>query len=225
MSAWAVVLACGKEQEITPGVDVAFLALGDLPVMAHSLRTFQENPSIDGMVLVVKKQRVDTALQTIRACGLNKVKSLVAGTGNRLSNIKKACDQLPDSATAVVIHSASRPFVSGDVITEAVKAGKRYGAAVAAMRSSDAVKLAEKGQKVSRALDRNSIWLVQSPQVFKRDVLEKMLKSGNKLLDDESALLAKTRQEIHLVVSSEANMTIRTAEDLERAGAIVQLHQ
>jgi 2-C-methyl-D-erythritol 4-phosphate cytidylyltransferase len=225
MSAWAVVLACGKEQEITPGVDVAFLSLGDLPVLAHSLRTLQENDLIEGIILVVKKQRVDNALQVIRACGLNKVRSLVAGSGTRLSNLKKACEQLPDDATAVLVHGVSRPFVASDVVTEVVKAGKRYGAAVAAYRSTDAVKLAEKGQKASKALDRNTIWLIQSPQVFKRDVMAKMLKSGAKLFDDESALLEKTRQEIHLVVSTEANMNIRTAQDFERAAAQVNLHQ
>jgi 2-C-methyl-D-erythritol 4-phosphate cytidylyltransferase len=225
MSTWAVVLACGKEQEITSGVDVAFLGLGDLPVLAHSLRTFQHNDLIDGIILVVKKQRVDNALQVIRACGLNKVRSLVAGSGTRLSNLKKACEQLPDDATSVLVHGVCRPFVSDDVITEVVKAGKRYGAAVAAVRSTDAVKLAEKGQKVSKLLERNTVWMVQSPQVFKRDVFEKMLKSGIKLVDDESALLEKTRQEIHLVVSTEANMKIRIAQDFERAGALVNLNQ
>lgn len=225
MSVWAVVLACGKEQEITAKVDVAFLALGDRPVLSHSLQTLQENDLIEGIILVATKQRIDNALQMIRACGLRKVKSLVAGTGIRLSNLKKACDQLPDSATAVLIHEVSRPFVSGEVVTETVKAAKRYGAAVAAVRSSDAVKLAEKGRKVSKMLDRGTVWLAQTPQAFKRDVLEKMIKGGTKVLDDESALLEKARQEIHLVVSSEANMKIRTAQDLERAGVMLHLYQ
>ncbi|MBC8206302.1 MAG: 2-C-methyl-D-erythritol 4-phosphate cytidylyltransferase [Kiritimatiellales bacterium] len=225
MSAWAIVLACGKEQEITAGVDVAFLALGDRPVLAHSLLTLQQCELIEGIILVVKKPRVDNALQVVRSYGLKKVKSLVAGSGTRLSNLKKACEQLPDGASAVVVHSASRPFVDVDVITETVKAGKRYGAAVAAVRCTDAVKLAEKGQKASKSLDRNTIWIAQCPQVFKRDVFEKMLKGGAKLIDDESALLEKTRQEIHLVVSSDANMKIRTPQDFERANAMVSLYQ
>lgn len=225
MSAWAIVLACGKEQEITSGVDVAFLSLGAKPVLAHSLQTLQQNDLIDGIVLVVKKPRVDNALQVIRSFGFRKVQSLVAGSGTRLSNLKKAYEQIPDDATAVLVHGVCRPFVEGDVITEVVKAGKRYGAAVAAIRSTDAVKLAEKGQKVSKSVDRNTIWLTQSPQVFKREVFEKMLKSGVKLVDDESALLEKLRQEIHLVVSSETNMKIRTSKDLERASAFVNVNQ
>ena len=218
MSAWAVVLACGKDLEIGRGIDIPFLAIGPRPVLAYSLQTLQKNDLVEGVILVVKKERVDNALQVIRSFGFRKVKSLVAGTGQRMANLKKAYEQMPDEATVILIHDAARPFVEDEVITEAIKAGKRYGASVAAVRSPEAVKLAEKGQKVTHSLDRNTIWLAQSPQVFKRDVFEKILKSTSKIVDDESALLEKTRQDIHLVVSSVANMKIRTAEDIETAG-------
>ena len=220
MSAWAIVLACGKEQEIRVGVDVAFLALGSKPVLAHSLQTLDQNALIDGIVLVVKKDKIDSALRMIRQFGCRKVSALVAGGVQRQANLKKAYDQIPEEALAILVHESSRPFVSDGVITEVVKAGKRYGAAVAAVKSADPVKMAEKGQKLTKTLDRNTIWLAQSPQVFKRDVFEKVLKGSAKLVDDESALLEKTRQTIHLVVSTSANMKIRTAEDLEAAGAL-----
>jgi 2-C-methyl-D-erythritol 4-phosphate cytidylyltransferase len=221
MSVWAIVLGCGKEQEITADVDVAFLALGDRPVLAHCLYTLQENSLIDGIILVTKKKRIDNALQVIRAYGIQKVKSLVAGSGTRLSNLKKAAGQLPDDATVVLVHEASRPFVKGDVVSETIKAGKRYGAAVAAVRSPDAVKIAEKGQKVSKTMDRSTVWLVQTPQVFKVDVFGKMLKGATKVGDDESDLLEKMRQEIHLVVSDSSNIRIRTGRDLELAGTML----
>jgi 2-C-methyl-D-erythritol 4-phosphate cytidylyltransferase len=225
MSAWAIVLACGTEQEITAGVDVGFLALGDRPVLAHSLLTLQQSELIEGIVLVVKRPRIDNTLQVVRSYGLHKVKNIVAGTSSRISNLKKAYEQLPNEVSAVLVHAVNYPFVQKAVVTETVKAGKRYGAAVAAVRSAHAVKFAEKGQKVSKSLDRNSVWITQCPQAFKCDVFEKMLKSGIKLVDDESALLEKTRQQIHLVVSSESNIKIGTARDLERAVAFVNLHQ
>ncbi len=220
MSTWVIVLACGKEQEIASGVDVAFLALGNRPVLAHSLQTLEQNPLIDGIVMAVKKERIDSTLQMIRQFGCRKVSAIVAGGAQRQANLKKAYDQIPEDALTILVHESSRPFVSDTVITETIKAGKRYGAAVAAVKSADPVKLAEKGQRLSKTLDRSTIWLAQSPQVFKRDVFEKVLKGSGKLVDDESALLEKTRQPIHLVVSTSANMKIRTAADLEAAGAL-----
>jgi 2-C-methyl-D-erythritol 4-phosphate cytidylyltransferase len=132
-------------------------------------------------------------------------------------------EKIPEEVTAVLIHEASRPFLTDEIITETIKAGKRYGAAAAAVKSADAVKVAEKGQKVSKSLDRNTIWIVQTPQVFKIDVLDKMLKSTVKLLDDDSELLSKTKQEVHLVAGSVGNMKIRTPDDLQIASAILSV--
>jgi 2-C-methyl-D-erythritol 4-phosphate cytidylyltransferase len=223
MSVWAIVVACGKDQEISADADVAFLALGQRPVLAFSLQALHQCDLIDGIILVVKKERIENSLHMIRQFGFRKVKSLVAGSGQRLACLKKAYDQMPENATTVVVHDAARPFVDSGVVTEVVKAGKRYGAAVASLRSLNAVKLAEKGQKVTKSLDRSTIWITQSPQAFKRDVFQKMLKSGGKLFDDESALLEKSRQEIHLVASTKENTKIRTAQDLERAIAFANV--
>jgi 2-C-methyl-D-erythritol 4-phosphate cytidylyltransferase len=223
MSAWAIVLACGKDQEIGAGIDVAFLALGSRPVVARSIQTLEQNPLIEGIILVVRKERVDTALHTVRSFGCRKISAIVAGGSMRLTNLKSALEKLPEEATAVLIHEASRPFLTDEIITETIKAGKRYGAAIAAVKSSEAVKFAEKGQKVSKSLDRNSVWLVQSPQVYKVDVFKRMLKSSGKLLDDDSELLAKGRQVIHMVTGSTGNMKIRTSDDLQVASAILSV--
>jgi 2-C-methyl-D-erythritol 4-phosphate cytidylyltransferase len=223
MSAWAIVLACGKDQEIGAGVDVAFLALGSRPVVARSIQTLEQNPLIEGIVLVVRKERVDSALHTVRSFGCRKISAIVAGGPVRFTNLKSAMEKIPDSATAVLIHEATRPFVTDEVVAEVIKAGKRYGAAVAAVKSSEAVKLAEKGQKVTKSLDRNTVWLVQSPQVYKIDVFRKMLKGSGKMLDDDSELLVKGKQEIHLVAGVVGNMKIRTPDDLQIATAILSV--
>jgi len=223
MSAWAVVLACGKDQEIGPGVDVSFLALGSRPVVARSIQTLEQNPLIEGIVLVVRKERVDSALHTVRSFGCRKISAIVAGGPLRLTNLKNALEKIPEEVTTVLIHEASRPFLNDEIITETIKAGKRYGAAIAAVKSSEAVKLAEKGLKVTKSLDRNAVWLVQSPQVYKIDVFKKMLKGPGKLIDDDSELLAKGKQEVHLVAGSTGNMKIRTPDDLQIALAILSV--
>lgn len=223
MSAWAIVLACGKDQEIGQGVDVSFLALGSRPVVARSIQTLEQNPLIEGIILVVRKERVDSALHTVRSFGCRKISAIVAGGPMRLTNLKNALEKIPEEVSAVLIHEAARPFLNDEIITETIKAGKRYGAAVAAVKSPDAVKLAEKGQKVTKSLDRNNVWLVQSPQVYKIDVFKKMLKGSGKLLDDDSELLAKGKQEIHLVAGSIGNMKIRTPDDLQIASAILSV--
>ena len=222
MNTLVIVVACGKEERISTGTETAFLSLGNRPVLAHSLRTFQDSEVVDGIIVAVSKDRVDSVMQVIKRFGCTKVCGIVVGGANRLGTLRTVFSKIPEPATTIVIHEASRPFVSHDVVEETVKAAKRYGCAIAAHRVSDAVKVAPKGLKSERTLERNSAWLAQSPQVFKSGVIEKILDPKNKrtkLVDDESAWVSPPA-EVHLVESGYRNMKIRSADDLTIATAL-----
>jgi 2-C-methyl-D-erythritol 4-phosphate cytidylyltransferase len=125
-----------------------------------------------------------------------------------------------------VVHEASRPCVSIDLITETVKAAKRYGCGIAAARVSDTVKLVEKGQKVSKTMPANVAWAAQTPQAFKRDILDKALKSAVKrkaAFQDESEMMERTTTDVHVVPSTTSNLKIASADDLALAEALVRL--
>lgn len=222
MNTLVIVVACGKEEEIVPGTEAAFLSMGNRPVLAHSLQTFQESAAIDGIVVVVGKDRVDAAMQVVKRFGCTKVCGIVVGSVNRLGSLRTVFSKMPELAATIVIHEASRPFVSLEVVAEVVKASKRYGCAIAAHKLPDAAKVAPKGLKPDQTLDRNSVWAAQTPQAFKCEVIEKIIDSKNKkvkLIDDESAWVVKPA-EVHLVEAGGKNMKIRTAEDLTIASAM-----
>jgi len=222
MNTVVVVVACGKEEKISSGTETAFLSLGNRPVLAHSLRTFQDSAVVDGIIVAVSKDRVDSVMQVIKRFGCTKVCGIVVGSVNRLSTLRTVFAKMPEPAATLVVHEASRPFVSQAVVLETVKAAKRYGCAIAAHRVSDAVKVVSKGLKPEKTLERNSAWLAQSPQAFKIDVFEKILDPKNKnvkLVDDESAWVSSPA-EVHLVEAGYQNMKIRTADDLSVATAM-----
>lgn len=219
MSTLAIVIACGKEEQIAPGTDTAFLTLGSRPILAHSLRTFQDSDSIDTIILAVAKDRVDSALQVVKRFGCTKVRGIVVGGTNRLSSLRTVYAKLPAPATSILVHEASRPFISGAIIQETVKAAKRYGCAIAAHRIQDSVKLAAKGLKPDKTLERNTAWIAQTPQVFKVEVFEKIIDPKNKnikLVDDESEWVKKPA-EVHMVEAGYGNIKIRTADDFSEA--------
>ncbi len=222
MNTLVIVVACGKEERISKETETAFLSLGNRPVLAHSLRTFQDSAVIDGIIVAVSKERVDSVMQVIKRFGCTKVCGIVVGSANRLGTLRTVLAKMPEAATTLVIHEASRPFVTHEVVEETVKAAKRYGCAIAAHRVPDAVKVAPKGLKPEQTLARNSAWLAQSPQVFKSDVIEKILDPKNKnlkLIDDESAWVSSPA-EVHLVEAGYRNMKIRNADDLTVASAL-----
>lgn len=224
MGTLAIVIACGKGEQIAPKTDTAFLSLGSRPVLAHSLRSFQESKVVDSIVLAVSRDRVDAALQVVKRFGCTKVTGIVVGGANRLSSLRTVAAKVPDLASIVIVHEASRPFVSLEVLEEGVKAAKRYGCAIAAHRISDAVKVTTKGLKPEETLERNSAWLSQTPQFFKGDVFQKIIdpKRKIKLIDDESEWV-KNPAEVHMIEAGFGNIKIRTPDDFAAATALFNM--
>lgn len=222
MNTVAIVIACGKQEQIAPGTDTAFLSLGNRPVLAHSLRILQRSKVIDGIVVAIGKDRVDSTMQVIKRFGCTKVQGIVIGGSNRLSSLRAVYGKLPETAANILVHEASRPFISDKVIHDAVKAAKRYGCAIAAHRIPDSVKLAPKGLKPSKTLERNTVWVAQTPQVFRAEVFGKIIDPKNKsvkLIDDESEWVRKPA-EVHMIESGFGNLKIRTVEDLSEATSL-----
>ena len=126
----------------------------------------------------------------------------------------------------VSIHDVSRPCVSADLVSETVRAAKRYGSGVAAVRVEDAIKEVDKGQKVSKSHDKSKLWQTQTPQTFKRDIIQKGFESAHKnkqILDDDSQALSLMNIDIHLVPSTTTNMKIRTADDLVVVSSLLKV--
>ncbi len=223
MNTLGIIIACGKEEEISSGTETAYLSLGNVPVLAHSLKTFQTSNAVDGIIVAVGKERVDTAIQIVKRYGCSKLVGIVVGCSSRLSTLRTVLSKLPEPASTLIIQEASRPFVSVAVLEETVKAAKRYGCSIAARKIPDAVKVAPKGVKAAKTLDRNSVWIAQSPQVFKAEVLEKLVDTKNKgvkLIDDESEWVRKP-YEVHMVEAGEKNLKIRNKTDLAIATALL----
>ena len=223
MSVMAIVIACGKEEEIASGTDVAFLPLGNGPILSHSLKTFEKSSCIDSVVVVVGKNRVDSCIHIIKRFGCTKVRGVVVGGVNRLSSLRTVFSKIKTDPSVVVIHEASRPFINRTLLEETVKCAKRYGCAIAAHRIEDATKAAPKGMRVMETLDRNTVWAAQTPQTFKLQVIKKIIDTktkGVKIVDDESEFVP-TSADTHMVESGSTNMKIRSRADLEVAAALL----
>lgn len=223
MSVLAILIACGREEEIATGTDSAFLSLGNTTLLVRTLMTYQAADTIDGIVVVVGEDRINSTLHLIKRYGCSKVSGVMAGGSTRLSIVRQVLAKIPDHPAIVVLQEASRPFVSEKLLAETIKGAKRYGCAIAAHRIPDAVKSAPKGMKAAKTVGRNTVWAAQTPQVFKIDVLEKIVHSkaqSIKIIDDESEFVRKP-SEVHLVEAGSKNMKIRTTDDLAVATALL----
>lgn len=223
-SAWAVVVACGKSEQISSEIDTAFLNVGNQPVLTYSLDAFERCADIEGIIVVAAKDRMESVLGMLKLFSYPKLKKIVAGSSQRHTSVQAALDQLDDDVSIVVVHESSRPCIDAELISETIKAAKRYGSGVAAVKIEETVQISPKGLTASKPLDPGSAWLIQTPQAFKREELQKALNGSRKKkgpAPDESTAYADSFKNVHLVPSSRKNIKILEASDISLVSTVL----
>ena len=154
---------------------------------------------------------------------------IVVGGPRRQDSVANAFRQIAEQAEVVVVHDAARPFVSADLIERTIAAANEAGAALAAVPARDTVKRASRAtatedvRHVEETLARESIYLAQTPQAFKREILRAALElggPGGHHATDEAALVERAGFSVRLVEGESSNIKITTPDDLQMAEAI-----
>jgi 2-C-methyl-D-erythritol 4-phosphate cytidylyltransferase / 2-C-methyl-D-erythritol 2,4-cyclodiphosphate synthase len=215
----AIIAAGGSGTRLGAGVPKQFLELGDRTILARSVDAFATHERIDEVVIALPPG----AGAGFEGPGTTTIK-VVAGGARRQDSVANAFDAVSPSAEVVLVHDAARPFVSADVISRTIDAAAAHGAAIAAVAVTDTVKQVtmESGHAViAGTIPRESIYLAQTPQGFRRDVLARAvsLGRGEAVATDEAALAELAGYPVHLVEGDVDNVKITTGSDLERARA------
>lgn len=217
---WGLIIACGRTEQIQPSVETPFLNLGSRPILAYVLQAFEQCSDISGIVVVADKARCNTVMGMAQTYGFSKVRKTVIGSVSRQASVMNGLHSLDEDVTLVCVHDATRPCITPQLISETVKTAKRYGSGVAAVPLQDIVKVVERGQRVTQSLKPTEAWIAQTPQCFRRDVLEKGYAAASKKrlqLADDSEAVALVRHDVRLVPGSPYNIKIRDVNDLNEA--------
>jgi 2-C-methyl-D-erythritol 4-phosphate cytidylyltransferase len=149
----------------------------------------------------------------------------VAGGASRSESVRRALDAAPE-ATVVVVHDAARPLVTSDLVrrcVETIEPG--VDGAIAAARMDDTVKEAAPDGRVLRTLDRSVLWRIQTPQVFRADVLREALDRDVTALaaaTDDASLVEQMGRTVHVVEAPRANFKVTAESDLRIAEALLR---
>jgi 2-C-methyl-D-erythritol 4-phosphate cytidylyltransferase len=212
-AAGAVLVAAGASRRM--GFDKLWANLGDRPVLSHALNVLVCSPRIAQTAVVVSSERLADA----RALA-DRLKSPVVvckGGGERRDSVAAGLDAL-DACEWVLVHDAARPFLTQELIDQALDAARSTGAAVAAIPARDTLKHADAGTVVG-TLPRDDIWSAQTPQVFRADLLRLALERPDRDVTDEASLVERMGRQVRLFAGSETNFKITTPVDLELAEA------
>jgi 2-C-methyl-D-erythritol 4-phosphate cytidylyltransferase len=202
-----------------------FLALGGQPLILHSLRVFQASSVIEEVILAVPLNEMDYCLKEIVAKHrFTKVTKVVPGGHERQDSVRHALEAVHNDVDVVLVHDAVRPFLTEHMVDEVVKAARAKGAAIIALPMKDTVKQVGADHVIERTVDRQSLWLAQTPQAFRRDWLlaahRKAHAEGIRATDD-AYLIEWAGHAVSVVEGSGENIKVTRPEDMVIGEAIL----
>lgn len=223
----AIIAAGGRGTRFGSGRPKQLLEIGGKSLLARSVDAFARCASVNELVVVLPPDLVSRPRDYLHSVG--KPVRIVAGGRRRQDSVANGFGAVAAAADLIVIHDAARPFVSDALISRTIEAGWRFGAAIAAVPASDTVKQAadrpadDEPRPVARTLAREHIYLAQTPQAFRRDILSEALAlaATGAEATDEATLVERAGHQVRLVDGEPANIKITTPEDLRLAEAIL----
>ncbi|HWP81762.1 MAG TPA: 2-C-methyl-D-erythritol 4-phosphate cytidylyltransferase [Bacteroidota bacterium] len=222
---FAVLPAAGSGTRLG-GVRKQFLELKGKPVIVHTLLQFENTPEVDEIAIAVPESDIVTTEQLISRYRILKVRVVVAGGERRQDSVYNAFKNLNAKPTDIVlVHDGVRPFVHPKQISNIISICEEHEAAVMAVQPKDTVRRSNGGGFFDATLDRNALWLIQTPQAFKADVLQRAFDQARKekfFATDEAALVERLGIKIRIVEGSYDNIKITTQEDLELGSLILE---
>ena len=219
----AVVVAAGAGTRMD-GVDKTFAPLAGVPLVARTVDAFERCPAVQSIVLVVAERSREAAARLARERGWRKVVKVVGGGPRRQDSVACGLGELP-ACEWVVVHDGARPLVEPELIARGLEAAGEGGAAIAAVPAKDTVKVVGPDERVQSTLDRRGLWLVQTPQVFRRELLERAHREVTEEVTDDAAMVERLGQPVRVFMGSYRNLKVTTPEDLVVAEALLAVDE
>ncbi len=213
----ALITAAGKGQRMQSEIPKQYLCLGDKPILVHTLQVFEECLAVDGIYLIVPQDQMAMVQKDIvERYQFKKVLKLVRGGKMRQLSVWNGLQAIRSGCSIVVVHDGVRPFISCRLIEQSIEEAQKNGAAVVGVPAKDTVKRILEGKKV-QTLQREEIWLAQTPQSFHFSLLKKAYQKAQQediLGTDDASLVEGLGHPITLIKGDYSNIKITTPEDL-----------
>lgn len=217
-----IVVAAGSSTRM--GGDKVLMELGEEPVIVHTLRAFEQSPSVAEVVVVTREDLVPEIARLCQLYSMSKVTKVIRGGNCRTQSARMGTLEADGNLPLIAIHDGARPFVTTEVIEAAIARALETGAAAPAIPVKDTVKAARDGL-VEETPDRSRLFAVQTPQVFDasliRAALQKALDDGAELTDD-CAAVERLGMKVSLTQGDERNIKLTTPFDLLVGNCILE---
>lgn len=220
-----LIPAAGQGKRMQSSVKKPYLKLDDKPVLSHTIDRFEYNSVVDDIFVIVDDSDFKTCkTNVIDPYRYKKVRELISGGETRQKSVFNGLCALADDVDYVIVHDGVRPFINDEIISKCLELAAEWGAAVSAVPVKETIKVANENLFIAHTPDRQLLWRVQTPQVFRTSLIvaahKKAIKDGSDATDD-ATLVERLGSPVKLVMGSYQNVKLTTPEDMLTAETII----
>ncbi len=212
-----IIVAAGSGSRMNMGINKQFIKLEEKEIIAYTIEKFYNNKNIDEIVIVTKEEEREYLIKNI----LKKYKfdniKVVTGGKERQDSVYSGLMALSKKCSTVLVHDGARPFVTDEVIDRTIKEIDLSEAIVVGVPVKDTIKVINNENTIIDTPNRDTLWAVQTPQVFKYDVLKEAYDDAfknNFYGTDDAMLVERIGYNVKMIKGSYNNIKITTVEDL-----------
>jgi 2-C-methyl-D-erythritol 4-phosphate cytidylyltransferase len=214
-----VIVGAGSSQRM--GTDKVFMPLAGKPLLAWSVDVCQSCELVNQIVIVLNESKLNSGRKLAAERGWSKVVEICPGGIRRQDSVRQGLNKLKD-CDWVVIHDGARPFLTSGLIRDGLETARETGAAVVAVPVTDTIKVGNGDLTVKGTLERQELWAVQTPQIFRFDIINKAHERVRTDVTDDASMTEQLGYKVKLYMGSYDNIKVTTPEDLALAGLIAR---
>ena len=219
----AVVVAAGNSTRMN-GVNKQLLLIDGVPVLVRTLKALSDNSKVGEIVVAAREEDIPVIYQAVQEYEIPKVTHIVRGGATRQQSVLNAVNAVSESCEYLLIHDGARPLVTADIIDGTLEAAFEYGAAATGVKVKDTIKKVGPDGFIIGTPDREKLWAVHTPQIFKKSLYIDALRTVADASDftDDCKLIEEYGEKVQMVEGSYENIKITTPGDVILAEAILR---
>ncbi|MCI0512490.1 2-C-methyl-D-erythritol 4-phosphate cytidylyltransferase [candidate division KSB1 bacterium] len=220
----AIIPAAGKGRRLKANINKQFILIQNRPILYYTLKTFETSPLINEIILVVPEAwREEVSQHLVPEFQFSKIRQVIAGGYERYESVANGLNYVDPQTDYVVIHDSVRPFLTASLLEQVILAGFEFQAVTLGVPVKDTIKRVADGF-ITQTLDRSLLWAIQTPQVFKYDLIQQAyahIQDLKTTITDDAMLVEALGFPVKIVPGDDLNIKITSVEDLQWAELLV----
>ena len=217
MKTFAIIPSGGEGKRIGGSLPKQYMKFNGKEMIVYTLEVFQECNDVDEIIVAAREEFFDLIYELKDKYNLTKLSRVISGGNERQDSVYNALFSISlDGDDLVAVHDAARPLLPQNILVAAINSAKKFDSIVVALKAKDT--LVNAGDFIQDYLSRDNTFCVQTPQIFKADILidafEKA-KADNFYGTDESMLVTRASYKVKIVEGSALNFKVTAKSDVE----------